>query len=257
MQCPKCGCERQPTDIECSKCGLIYRKWEAYAVKKKAEEKSIRQIEIHKTKKEEVRRRQIKDFIRKITNFVVHPKIKFQKRVPDSQVVGTPDKRFNNFLIIPVCGFSVLLVACIIFFLIYYHKAEEQHRESETLIELIKDKEAKVQQKSLEAEREQARLEEERKSLQEERKSLQEEQAKLEAERRNFEIERVEKDRFENQSLQKERERLEAARERLEAERERLEAKHAKLEAERRDLEIERVEKDRFGNQNLQKARET
>jgi len=76
-KCPKCGYERQPGDIECPRCGIVYEKYEAYIVKKRLEEEAMKQIAVNERAKREVRRRRRKEIMHKLSNFVVRQKRKF------------------------------------------------------------------------------------------------------------------------------------------------------------------------------------
>ena len=57
--CPKCGFERNPKDTDCPRCGIIYARYEAQIIQKRAEEKEKRKIEeLRKQEAEEKRKRQ-------------------------------------------------------------------------------------------------------------------------------------------------------------------------------------------------------
>jgi len=58
MKCPKCAFESQSIDKECPRCGIIYSKWEHHIVKKRGEEKALKEMHANEKAKREVKNTQ-------------------------------------------------------------------------------------------------------------------------------------------------------------------------------------------------------
>lgn len=87
--CPKCGHERQPKDIECIRCGVVYAKWEGYVASKQAEKEAIRKLEVDKAAKKEQLKRQLEDFVSKVASIIVLRKKEFKLIVLTTIIILT------------------------------------------------------------------------------------------------------------------------------------------------------------------------
>lgn len=68
MKCPKCDNKRLLEDVECSQCGIIYKRYEAIIEKKQAEEVALRKLELKEKAKKEIKKSKRRDTFQKIIN---------------------------------------------------------------------------------------------------------------------------------------------------------------------------------------------
>ena len=72
--CPKCGYQRYPNNMECPRCGVVYKKHESYIYRKQAEERDVRKKDIREKAKVEIKKRKQKEAFKKIANTIIQHK---------------------------------------------------------------------------------------------------------------------------------------------------------------------------------------